>query len=782
MQEENSVKLLKNKNERVCLKISGIVQGVGFRPTIYRYAKEENLSGFVRNTSEGVYIEIEGPQKNIKNFLKKIKNYPPPRAKIKKIKVIPLSIENEKNFRIIESKKQKSLKVEISPDIATCPDCLKELFDPSNRRYLFPFINCTNCGPRFTIIKNIPYDRKNTTMSEFIMCEKCQQEYNNPESRRFHTQPNCCFDCGPGMFLKNKKGEIVEEGIKSIENTSWFIEKGKIVAIKGIGGYHLACNALNEEVVETLRERKNRIDKPFAIMARDIKTIEEFCYISKEEKGYLNSWQSPIVLLKKKNNKIPSIVAPSNNYLGFMLPYTPIHHILFFLNKNLKVLVMTSGNLSEEPIVYDDKQAFEKLKGIFDFFLTHNREIYINCDDSLLKVFKGSSYFIRRSRGYVPEMIEFPYKFKKNIFSAGSDMSNTFALTKENKVYPSQHIGDIGNVSSIDSYKRSIKLLEKTLEIKPEVICYDIHPQYFSSKIAVSMIEENKDIIGIGVQHHHAHIASVMAENKLKNEKIIGIAFDGTGFGTDKNIWGGEFLICDYTEFERVSHLDYIPLPGGEKAIKEIWRLGCIYLYKTFGNKFLSLDIDFVKNIDIKKWKIIEKMIEKRINCPLTSSMGRLFDAVSSICSIRNTINYQGQAAIELEMKIEKTKSEPYNYQIKKENNVYIINVEKMIEEIVHDLIDKKTVGFISYRFHITISDIIRKVVNIIRQERKINKVALSGGVFQNNFLLEKTYNDLKKDGFELFIHRKVPTNDGGICLGQAVIGNFLLKGEKQCV
>jgi len=759
--------------ERQRIKIKGRVQGVGFRPTVYRIAKKYSLSGFVYNSSDGVVIEVEGEKEKIKKFLENIEKNPPSRAKIKDIKAIKISVKREKEFRIIDSLKESKVEVEISPDIATCDDCLSELFNPSNRRYLFPFINCTNCGPRFTITKNIPYDRKNTTMVEFTMCEKCEREYNNPENRRYHTQPNCCFDCGPKVFLKDRKGEIVSEGVDGIRKAAKLIEEGQIVAIKGIGGYHLCCNAIDEKAIKKLRERKRRFDKPFALMGKDIETIEEFCHLNKYEKKILKSWQSPIVLLKKKNDKIPEEVAPLNNYLGFMLPYSPIHHLLFFLNKNLKVVVMTSGNLSEEPIVYDDEEAFGKLNSIFDFFLTHNRKIYINCDDSVVRIFKGQKYFLRRSRGYVPEGIEFPYKFKKIIFAAGSDMKNTFAIARENRIYLSQHIGDLQNVSSINSYRKSIKLFKRTLEIEPEVICYDIHPEYFSSKIAKEMLEEKRNLKGVSIQHHHSHIASVMAENMIENEKVIGTAFDGTGFGTDRKIWGGEFLICDYKNFERVAHLKYIPLPGGEKAIKEAWRMGAIYLYKTFGKKFLSLNIDFVKNLDFKKWELIENMVEKEINCPLTSSMGRFFDAVSSICNIRRKVNYEGQAAIELEMKIEKTKSKPYNYQIKKEGQIYIIHPENIIEEIVYDLREKKNAGLIAYRFHITISDIIRKVAGILRDEREINKVALSGGVFQNNFLLENVYNELKKDGFDVYIHRKVPPNDGGISLGQAAIAHF---------
>ncbi len=759
------------KIERYRIKINGRVQGVGFRPTIFRYANQFNLSGYVCNTSEGVLIEIEGKKENIDKFIKKIKNSPPPRAKIKEIDIEKIDIKNEDGFRIIESKNDLDIKVEISPDIATCNDCLKELFNKNDRRYLFPFINCTNCGPRFTITKKIPYDRENTTMAEFIMCEECREEYENIYSRRFHAQPNCCFKCGPEVKLIDNKGNKISENIKAIKETSKLLKEGKIIGIKGIGGYHIACDALNEKTIKILRERKKRYEKPFALMAKNIEVIKRYCFINKEEEEILKSWETPIVLLKKKNEILPEIIAPVNQYLGFFLPYTPIHHLLFYFDKNLDILIMTSGNFSEEPIIYDDKFAFERLKDICDFFLTHNRKIHINCDDSVLRVFNKKIYFIRRSRGYVPSPIEIPYNSKKVIFAAGSDLKNTFAFVKNNNVYLSQHIGDLENYFSQESYKKSIELFKNILEIEPEVIVYDMHPEYFSSKISKEIF---KDLKKIEVQHHHSHIASCMADNKLKNEKIIGVAFDGTGYGIDGKIWGGEFLICDYEDFERTCHLKYMPILG-EISIKEVWRIGAAYLYKIFGDEFLNLDIEFVRKIDKKKWEIMKTQIDNNINLFYNSSMGRLFDAVSSICGIREKITYEGQASIELEMKIEKDiKRKHYDYEIKKENNVYIIDPEIILREIVKDIKNKVSVGIISFKFHITISEIINQICKILRDERNINKVCLSGGVFQNIFLLNETFNLLKKNKFEVFIHNKVPTNDGGISLGQAIIATFL--------
>lgn len=767
--------------ERYLIKIKGIVQSVGFRPTVYRYAKENQLFGFVLNSSEGVVIEVEGKKEKIKRFIEKIKKFPPERAKIEEIYIEKIGLKYEKEFRIIESEKKEKVYIDISPDISTCNDCLNELFDITNRRYLFPFINCTNCGPRFTIIKNIPYDRKNTTMDEFKMCEKCKEEYLNPENRRYHAEPTCCFNCGPEIKLIDSKGKFIEKGIEAIKVSARLIKEGKILLIKGIGGYHLSCNAENENAIEILRERKKRYEKPFALMARNIKVIKKYCKVSKKEEEILKGFEAPIVLLKKKNEILPKNIAPYNKYLGFFLPYTPIHHLLFYFEKELNVLIMTSGNLSEEPIVYDEGEAFENLAGIFDFILTHNRKIYINCDDSVLKVFNRNIYFIRRSRGYAPSGIEFPYKFEKSFFASGSDLKNTFAFAREKKVYLSQHIGDLENYASIKAYKKSVELFKRIIEIEPEVAVYDMHPEYFSSKITYELFPNIKKI---GVYHHHSHIASVMADNFLKNEKVIGVSFDGTGYGADGNIWGGEFLICDYKEFERFAHLKYLPIPGGEKAIKEIWRIGASYLYKTFGDDFLNLEIEFIKKIDFKKLAIIKEMIDENLNSPLNSSMGRFFDAVSAITGIREKISYEGQGAIELEMKIKIGKSSPYNYEIKKNGKVYVIDHTKIIKEIVDDIKKGFSIGIISYRFHITICDIIRNVCNILRKERNLNKVALSGGVFQNNFLLKKVFEILKKDGFFLLIHRKVPPNDGGISLGQISIAYYkdLLEKEEKCV
>ncbi len=768
------LKMKKSNKERVCLKISGTVQGVGFRPTVYRYAKEEKLSGFVCNTSEGIYIEIEGKKEKIEKFIEKIKKFPPSRAKIKEIEVFSIEIKNEKEFRIIESKEEKNRKVEISPDIATCSECVKEMFNPQDRRYLFPFINCTSCGPRFTIIKDIPYDREKTTMSKFKMCEKCKEEYENPESRRFHTQPNCCFSCGPSIKLLNSKGIEIEENIEAIKKVSELLEMGKIVAIKGIGGFHLSTITEKKVIIE-LRNRKKRPTKPFALMGRDINTIKKCCFVSKEEEKLLLSPQSPIVLLEKKNNFLPDEIAPSNKYLGFMLPYSPIHHLLFHFGK-FDILIMTSANISEKHIIYDNEKVFSDLKDVADFFLIHNRDIYKGCDDSVLKYFSEikKEIFIRRARGYVPSPIQVNFEIKKEVIASGGELKNTFALGKGRNVILSQHIGDIKDYENFLFFDDNLKHFKKIFEVNPEVIAFDMHPEYLISKYARE-IASHHNLISVEVQHHHAHIASCMAENFLSDREVIGVSFDGTGYGEDGRIWGAEFLICNYRKYERFAHLQYIPLPGGEKAIEQPWRTAVSYLYHTFGPEFFNLDIDFLKEIEKHRIESLIEMMKTNINCPLASSMGRLFDAISSLCCICHKSNYEGEAAVMLEMKISQDKGSPYPFEVKNENGVKIIKFDGIIKGVVEDLKKKKGVENISIRFHLTVAEIIRKICRDIREKKGIREVVLSGGVFQNFFLLKKVYNSLKKDGFEVYTHNRVPPNDGGISLGQIAIASHLL-------
>jgi len=769
--------------KRYKITVSGRVQGVGFRPTVYRYALSEKLAGFVSNTAEGVFIEVEGAERNIKNFLRKLKSQPPRQSKITKILVKKIPPKFEKKFIIKKSTDRPGGKtfLHISPDISICDDCLKELFDKHNRRYLYPFINCTNCGPRFTIIKDIPYDRKKTTMKKFKMCGNCQKEYENPSDRRFHAQPDACWDCGPDVKLvQSPKSEVQSQGIEAIQKTVEFLRKGKIIAVKGIGGFHICCNAANDKAVKKLRRRKNRPDKPFAVMMPDIETIKKYCYVSDNEKNILLSPERPIVLLRKKS-QIFELIAPNNNYLGVMLPYTPLHYLLF---RSLHALILTSGNKQDEPICCDNDEAINELSGICDYFLIHNRDILNRCDDSIIQLQKNDIKILRRSRGYVPNPIPLPTSHfpLPTILATSAELKNTFCLTRGNEAYPSQYMGDLKDAKSYEFYKEAIGKMKKILKVEPKIIVHDLHPDYFSTQYAKELQTsdgvypaQSGGLRTIPVQHHHAHIASVCVEHKI-DEKIIGVSFDGTGYGTDGNIWGGEFLIVNGDgTFERKFHLKYVELPGGDSATNEIWRIGLSYLSRTnvrpeqmFGSEQM-----FAPN----KCSVVKKMIEKKVNCPLTSSVGRLFDAVASIINLRQVITYEAQAAVELEQMADGRLqiADCYEYEIIHDE----IDVEKIILGIVGDLKSKTSKNKISAKFHNTLAKIISALCKRLKKEAKINKVALSGGVFQNSVLLEKAVKLLTNAGFEIFTNNQVPSNDGGISLGQSWIAFKLLTNTK---
>ncbi len=749
--------------------IEGIVQGVGFRPFIFKLANEFNLKGYIYNDTNGVYIEVEGEERAIDEFIKVIPQKAPPLSLIEKIVSEPTEVKGYSEFFIEKSKSGEEKFVLISPDVSTCDDCLRELFDPMDRRFKYPFINCTNCGPRFTIIIDVPYDRAKTTMSVFKMCEECEREYHDPSNRRFHAQPNACPVCGPSVKLfGNNRNEIKCDDV--IKEVVKILRNGFIVAIKGLGGYHLACDALNDEAVKELRRRKMRIEKPFAIMIPGIEWLDKICVYDDEELKLLTSIQRPIVLMKKKANcSVVEEVAPKNLYLGVMLPYTPLHHLL--LREANMPLVMTSGNLTEEPIAYKDDDAFERLKDIADFFLVHNREIHMRCDDSVTAVIAGKPTMIRRSRGYVPYPIKIPFEAKKQVLAVGGHLKNTFCFLKGRYAFLSHHIGDLENWMTFESFVEGIEHFKKLFDLNPEVLAYDMHPEYLSTKYALEVNIPEK----VPVQHHHAHIVSCMVENNL-SEPVIGVAFDGTGYGTDGEIWGGEFIVADFSKFERFAHFEYVPLLGGELAIKEPWRMAFSYLYQVFGEDFLGVEIPFVKNFlreQIQKVKIILQMMERKVNSPLTSAVGRLFDAVSAMCEVRLKVNYEAQAAIEFQMLADEDEQKSYTFEILDGLKPWKINFKLAVREIVSDILNMTEVSKISGKFHNTISNIICFVSDRIRRETGISKVVLSGGVFQNALLMKKSILKLKKAGFEVYTHSKVPPNDGGLSLGQAVVALF---------
>jgi hydrogenase maturation protein HypF len=763
-------------NKAVKIVVKGIVQGVGFRPFIYRLANNLSLSGTVFNSSVGVVIEVEGDELCIDEFLKKILLDAPPISNIDNIEVTSIPIDARIGFKINESLSQEGKFIPIAPDISICEYCLQELFSPTNHRFKYPFINCTNCGPRFTIIKDIPYDRKKTTMHKFRMCNVCKNEYLDQSNRRYHAQPNACKICGPQVkLLKNDASEV--ECDEPIKKTTNLLKQGKIVAIKGIGGFHLACDAENDAAVYKLRKRKKREeDKPFAIMLFDVESVRRYCEVNEQEEALLTSPQRPIVLLRKLPNcTISKYVAPKNNHLGVMLPYTPLHYLLFnslsSTRYSLLCLVMTSGNFSNEPLTKDNDEAIKRLGKIADYLLVHNRDIHISCDDSVSNVVAQKESIIRRSRGYAPLPIKLKFKLPQ-ILATGAELKNTFCLTRDNYAFISQHIGDLKNYETLQYYKKSIEHFKKLFRIEPEIIAHDLHPDYLSTKFAKEYYALHSTFYSIlPIQHHHAHIVSCMAENGV-NEPVIGVALDGIGYGTDGKIWGGEFMIVDYKSFKRIGHLKYIPMPGGDMATIEPYRMAISYLYMVFGRKFMNLELNFNKRWKKEQVNILIDMIDKNINSTQTSSYGRLFDAVSSILGICDKVNYEAQAAIELEMIASTDVDKKYKYEIISNENMLIIDPSNIIQEIIKDMLNNISVNIISAKFHNTLIEIINEMCIRLKNYFKIDKVALSGGVFQNRYLTEGVIRKLTNYGFICYHHSKVPTNDGGISLGQAVIAS----------
>jgi len=793
-------KVTRQSLKSASISVRGIVQGVGFRPFVYGLAVEHNLKGWVYNTSEDVRIEVEGTTDVVEQFERELKTKAPPLAYIESVNIEYHPPLGYKDFEIRQSQTQEGKYQLISPDVATCQACLGELLNPEDRRYRYPFTNCTNCGPRFTIIEDMPYDRPKTTMRYFQMCPQCQAEYDNPLDRRFHAQPNACPKCGPQVELVDNQGNLVTES-NPIAAASQLLREGKIVAIKGLGGFLLACDATNGTAVKTLRQRKKRSSKPFAIIVTDIDEAKRHCYVSPEEEDLLTSPQSPIVLLRwKEDSSVSQEVAPNLRFLGVMLPYTPLHHIL--LRDTSLPLVMTSGNLSEEPIARDNDEALRRLSGIADYFLIHNRDIYSRYDDSVAIVERGTSQLVRRARSYAPYPIRLSFEAKQ-VLGCGAEEKNTFCLTKDNYAFVSQHIGDMENMETLEHFDSTISLYKRLFHIEPEIITHDLHPDYLATKYARELGESGMKLIP--VQHHHAHIASCMADNGL-DSPVIGVTLDGTGLGADGHIWGGEFLVADYRNFRRAGHLEYLPLPGGDAAIKRPYRTAIGYILTLLGENALSAVIATLNDVKGKQSQlasigqvtevevgVIKRQIERRINSPLTSSIGRLFDAISALLGIRGEIDYEGQAAVELEMAalawygeepssvIARSVSdeaisgnnESYPYRIVEDEGIRIVHLRDLLSAVIEDLHQGISKGRIAVRFHNTVAQIINEMCHLIADETGISNVALSGGVFQNRLLLRKTVSLLESSGFQVFTHRQVPCNDGGISLGQAVIANF---------
>ena len=918
---------------RARLVVSGIVQGVGFRPFVHRLAHDLALKGWVLNSTEGVVIEVEGPGDLVDSFVRALPREAPPRAQVDRIDRTDLPPIGYASFAIEASQEAEGQFALISPDICICDDCLREMRDPTDRRFRYPFINCTNCGPRFTVVADVPYDRPKTTMGCFPMCPECEAEYHDPSNRRFHAQPNGCPKCGPSLWLARKdvgggvsaglmpplpqplppqRGEggrppprLLDgggEGVgvvhdEAIQEARRLLAGGAIVAIKGLGGFHLACDATNDEAVAELRRRKQRSDKPFAVMSPDADSVATYCYLDDDERQLLESPQRPIVLLRRREGSpISPLVAPNNRFLGVMLPYTPLHYLLLeqsqgdgetgrrgdgekdsppprdgrdatcrvstvqgeawtgqsvdmpsgmstgsqgegdgrlqqenvaapFMGASDQVglegetaagtrrlkpaatepsgtqnpeprtqnpsqhsalstqhppwrplaLVMTSGNLSEEPIATGNREALERLRGLAGAFLLHDRDIQVRCDDSVTRLFRGREAVIRRSRGYAPFPVRLGFELR-DILACGGELKSTFCITKGNYAFLSQHVGDLENAETLESFARSVDHFRRLFRLEITAVAHDLHPEYLSTRYAWGLAGEDGRLPLLPVQHHHAHIAACMAENGI-DELVIGVAFDGTGFGDDGRLWGGEFLICDFAGYRRAAHLKYLPLPGGEAAIRRPYRMAASYLLDCFGPEILESDLPPVRAASRSELAVLRQQIERGINSPLTSSAGRLFDAVSSLAGLRQMVNYEGQAAIELEMAALEGVEERYDW-TPLPGEPQVIDVRPALREIVEEVRRGTPVGVISARFHNTVADLIARTCDRLREETGLATVALSGGVFQNLFLLERTCRLLEARGFRVLIHHQVPPNDGGIALGQAVIANRVLSAE----
>ena len=768
--------------ERLRLVIRGMVQGVGFRPFVYRLATRMKLSGWVQNSAGGVWVEAEGPHADLESFLLGIEQEKPPRAFIHSLEPSFLMSVGYQNFEIRPSAEGEKTAL-VMPDIATCSDCINDIFDPKGSRYGYPFTNCTNCGPRFSIIEALPYDRKNTAMKYFSMCAKCQDEYDDPENRRFHAEPNACPACGPHLELWNSDGDRLNSFYQGFEEAVDAIEYGKIVAVKGLGGFHLVVNATHEDSVRRLRERKHREGKPFALMFPDVNSVREECELSPLEERLLVSPEAPIVLLRRKrlNSRtavVPS-VAPNNPYLGVMLPYTPLHHLIL---RELRVpIVATSGNLAEEPIVTDEKEALHRLKGIADLFLVHNRPIIRHVDDSIVRVMMGRELVLRRARGFAPLPV-LTKEHSSAILAVGAQLKNTIAQSVGNRVFVSQHIGDLENEKAFSAFKRTIDSFRRLYDLKPATIGCDLHPNYNSTQFA-----EQSNLSLIRIQHHYAHILSCMAENELE-APVFGVAWDGTGLGTDGTIWGGEFLRINEDSFERIGHLRNFRLPGSELAVKEPRRSAIGLLYELLGEEMFERK-DFLPftTFTPAELGVLKKMLEKQINTPIASSAGRLFDAVSSIIGLCHQTRFEGQAATELEFALEGVETdEMYTFRqvnlkvlrsankfsSKRFSGGHVLDWGPTVFEILKDVQKGVSKSIISAKFHNTAVEMIVEMAS----SAGLENVVLSGGCFQNKYLLERSITRLRETGFNPVWHQRIPPNDGGIALGQIMGAYRMLK------
>jgi hydrogenase maturation protein HypF len=741
------------------VRVEGVVQGVGFRPYVHGLAQRFGLSGRVGNDTTGVFMEVEGAEQAVSEFLAALPAQAPPLAVIEEVRTNPLAPTGEPGFHIVSSNATGRRDTLISADTATCADCLRELADPADRRFDYPFINCTNCGPRFTIVRDVPYDRPFTTMAPFAMCQACASEYHDPADRRFHAQPVCCPACGPRLRLLDAGGaELPGEPLAA---AAGLLRRGAVLAVKGLGGFHVAALASDAAATALLRARKHREDKPFALMVADLDTAHQLCVIDPVEEQVLAGRRRPVVLLPRRPEApVAPAVAPGNRNLGLMLPYTPLHHLL--LRAVTEPIVLTSGNISDEPIAYQDDDARQRLAGIADAYLTHDRAIHMRTDDSVVRVFRGAELPVRRSRGYAPEPLALAKPVPRPILGCGAELKSTFCLARGRHAFLSHHIGDLENYETLRSFTEGVAHFRRLFDVTPEVAAYDLHPEYLSTKYALDL----PDVELVGVQHHHAHIASCLADNGVAGP-VLGVAFDGTGYGSDGTLWGGEFLLADLSGFQRMAHLVPVPLPGGAAAIRQPWRMAAAYLGADAPQELIQRNA--------QHWDAVLAMAAKGVNAPLTSSAGRLFDAVAAILGIRDSINYEGQAAVELEQRAEVTEQGSYPASIS-EGPVLQLHGVDLVRAVVADQRAGVAPEVIAARFHHGLSDAIVRVCLMLRETTGVDVAALSGGVFQNVLLLERTVAGLEQAGFRVLTHSRVPPNDAGISLGQVVVAAATLR------
>jgi hydrogenase maturation protein HypF len=742
------------ERENYIITVSGLVQGVGFRPFIYRLANESGLEGWILNTNENVRIGLRADPNALDRFIEQIRQEAPSASRIGSINIELAPREDFSGFSIIESENMSGAVTEVSPDIAVCEACLVDMKEQSNR-LAYPFLNCTNCGPRFTIIKDLPYDRARTTMQEFTMCPACSHEYADVLDRRFHAQPTACSVCGPEYTLVQGTERI--NGIQEIlTRTANLLDGGGIVAVKGLGGFFMACDALNQDTVKRMRDSKHREGKPFAVMFCDLEVAGQFCEISDIEATLLNSWRRPIVILKEKNGLAPGV---SNGFasIGTMLPYMPFHYLLFEQMKT-KVIVLTSGNLAEEPIIIDNRQAEMVLGPVTDGVLHYNRDIHNRCDDSVTMVVRDQVRLLRRSRGYVPNPVHTGSSVE-GIFAAGAELVNCFCMGKGKQAILSQHIGDLKNFETLAFYRETVDRFMALFRMEPQLVACDLHPDYLSTRYAREL-----GLPTVGVQHHHAHIASVMAEHGI-TEQVIGVSFDGTGLGDDQHIWGSEFMVCDLAGYMRLSHLEYLPMPGGDQASLEPWRMAVSYLYRIYGPKLVNLDLPFLRKLNLSTVEQVIQAIEKNINCPLTSGAGRLFDAAAALLDLCTHSSFHAEAPMRLENIVSTRTRDVYPYDDGTE-----ISMTPAFQAMVDEVMDEVEVGLISTKFHNTVAEIIVNRVAEISREYGIRTVALSGGAFQNRYLSSRVESNLLNDQFRVLVPVQLPSNDGGIALGQLMV------------